>query len=599
MKKTYLFLYALIICIICLPISISAQAEQEKIKQVENGLSTYHKIKGEPTWTIEERMAHYGVPGMSVAVIHNHKLAWAKTYGYVDKEKSAPVTDKTLFQAASISKPVSAYAALRLVEAGQLDLNANVNQYLKSWQIPDNEFTKDEKVTLERLVSHKAGLTVHGFLGYSTDLEVPSLIQLLDGQKPANSAAIRVDKVPGGEMRYSGGGYCVMQQMMIDVTGKTYPAIIKDNVLDPIGMTQSTFAQPLPADMLKLAATGYVPNGSMVKGKRHTYPEMAAAGLWTNAAELAKFVIDLQQTLGAKSEQVLSTKMAHKMVTPVEGDFIGLGIFLRDGRFGHGGWNEGFSSDMTGHIKNGYGVVVMLNANQPDLINEVRDAVSRVYEWDNGAPTHDKLAFTQAEIDRISETYNYSFDDQITVYGEGDKVFLKYLVGSPQELIKVADNTYVRRERRSVIQFSNDPSNDEPSLVFLPETENGNLEYKNVKLNGGEKLAIEYLLNGQFEKALSMYQAKKNEDPDFRHTQEQYINSLGYQYLGNDNIDAALEIFKLNVALYPEAFNVYDSLAEVYMMKEQKKLAIKHYKKSLDLNPKNDNAVRMLAKLEK
>jgi len=314
MNKQHPIFLTLFFCLLNLSNWAIAQPETtlEKITQVENGLSTHHQIKGEPTWTIAERMAHYGVPGMSIAVVHNYKIAWTKTYGYVNKEKSAPVTENTLFQAASISKPVSAYAALQMVQGGKLDLDKNVNQYLTSWQVPDNEFTAKEKVTLKHLVSHKAGLTVHGFWGYSTDLAVPSLVQLLDGKTPANSAPIRVDKVPGGKMRYSGGGYCIMQQMMIDVAGKTYPEIMQEKVLGPIGMTKSTFAQPLPEEKLKYAATGYVPNGSMTKGKRHTYPEMAAAGLWTNAAELAKFIIDLQQTLKGNSAKVLSQAMAKK-----------------------------------------------------------------------------------------------------------------------------------------------------------------------------------------------------------------------------------------------------------------------------------------------
>jgi len=162
MNKKHPIFLVLTFCIFNLSNWATAQTETtfDKIKRVENGLSTYHQIKNEPTWTIAERMEHYGVPGMSIAVVYDHKIAWTKTYGYVDKEKSEPVTQNTLFQAASISKPVSAYAALRLVEAGKLDLDKNVNQYLKSWYVPDNEFTKIEKVTLKRLVSHKAGLTV-------------------------------------------------------------------------------------------------------------------------------------------------------------------------------------------------------------------------------------------------------------------------------------------------------------------------------------------------------------------------------------------------------------------------------------------------------
>ena len=599
-KKHQLFLLP-ILCLLSLSNWAIAQTEttSEKIKQVENGLSTYHQIKGEPTWTIAERMEHYGVPGMSIAVVHDYKVAWTKTYGHVDKEKSAPVTENTLFQAASISKPVSAYAALQMVEAGKLDLDKNVNQYLSSWYVPDNEFTTKEKVTLKHLVSHKAGLTVHGFWGYSTDLKVPSLVLLLDGKEPANSNPIRVDKVPGGAMRYSGGGYCVMQQMMIDVSQKTYPEIMQERVLSPISMNKSTFAQPLPDSKLKYAATGYVPNGSMTKGKRHTYPEMAAAGLWTNAEELAKFIIDLQQTLKGNSTKVLSQAMAQKMVTPVEGDFIGLGIFLRDGRFGHGGWNEGFSSDLTGHLEDGYGVVVMINANQPDFIDEVANAVGRVYNWDKSAPIHEKLAFTPAEIARIAGKYAYSFDENITIYAENDKVFLKYLSSAPQELIKVADNNYVRRDRKASIQFLSSPFNSQPSLVFSPEKEGDELDFKNVRLVKGEKLGMELLLEGNFKEALAIYQAKKKEQPNFRPAHEERINNIGYQYLGKNNMDAAIQIFKLNVALHPEAFNTYDSLGEVYMLKGEKELAIKNYEKSLALNPKNDNAVKMLKELEK
>ena len=602
MKRNYPIFFLIITLVLgSFQFSIAqTKAAEAKIKQVENGLSNYHQIKSEPTWTIAERMEHYGVPGMSVAVIHDYKVAWTKTYGVVNKETKEPVTENTLFQAASISKPVSAYAALSLVEAGKLDLDKNVNQFLTSFYVPDNDFTKEEKVNLKHIVSHKAGLTVHGFLGYSPGLKVPTLVQLLEGEKPANSPAILVDKVPGGSMRYSGGGYCVMQQMMIDIEKKSFPEIMQAQVLGPIGMTKSTFAQPLPAEKLKLAATGYVPDGSMTKGERHTYPEMAAAGLWTNAAELAKFVIDLQQTLKGNSEKVLTQAMAKQMVTPVEGDFIGLGIFLRDGRFGHGGWNEGFSSDLTGHLEDGYGVVVMINANQPAFIDEVTNAVARVYNWEKSAPQpHEKLAFRDKEIARISGKYAYEFDENITVYAEDGKVFLKYLTNpAPEELIKVAENTYVRRSRKAVIQFLNDPLKTDQSLVFLPEKEGEALDYKNVRVDAAEKLGIEWLMEGNLEKAVAIYQQKKQEQPNFMPAHEEYINRGGYQAMGNGNLDLALNIFKLNVALHPKAYNTYDSLGEAYMKKGEKELAIKNYKKSLELNPKNNNATEMLKNMK-
>jgi CubicO group peptidase (beta-lactamase class C family) len=202
------------------------------------------------------------------------------------------------------------------VEEGKISLDSNVNNYLKSWKLPDNEFTKNKKVALKHLLSHTGGLTVHGFLGYSPDLPVPSLLQVLDGEQPANSPAIRVDKVPDESFRYSGGGYTIMQQMLIDIEGKDFPSITKEKVLQPLGMIHSTYQQPLPPDLLKLAATGYLPDGSMTKGKRHTYPEMAAAGLWTTAEDLALFAIDIQKSLKGEGG-VLSKTMVEKMLTPV------------------------------------------------------------------------------------------------------------------------------------------------------------------------------------------------------------------------------------------------------------------------------------------
>lgn len=572
----------------------------DKIKQIENGLSHYHQIKGEPTWTIADRMEHYGVPGMSIAVIRDYKIAWTKTYGVKNKETNEPITENTLFQAASISKPVSSYAALSLVEAGKLDLDKNINDYLTSWQVPDNEFTKDEKVTLKHLVSHKAGLTVHGFLGYAPDLKVPTLVQVLDGVAPANSSAIRVNKTPGGKMRYSGGGYCVLQQTMIDVTGNTFPIIMQEQVLTPLGMSKSTFEQPLSAEKIQKAATGYLPDGTMVKGERHTYPEMAAAGLWTNAAELAKFVIDLQESLQGKSEKVLSSSMAKKMVTSIEDDFLGLGIFLKHNTFGHGGWNEGFSSDMRGHIKDGYGVIVMINANQPAFINEVMTSVSRVYAWEESAPApHEPLSFTSDEIQQISGKYELGFDDNMTIYQDGDKVFLKYLSNtSPQELIKIAENTYVRREKSEVIQFLKESENDELSLVFLSTKDTDVLDYNKKTTQDTKKLGIEYLLEGELEKALAIYQNKKKEHPEMREVQENHLNSLGYEYLGKENLEVAIQLFRLNVALYPDSFNTYDSLGEAYALKGNTTLAIKNYEKSVVLNPQNQHGLDMIKKLK-
>jgi CubicO group peptidase (beta-lactamase class C family) len=255
------------------------------------------------------------VPGLSLAVIEGGKIVKAKGYGLTVKGGDIPVTATTLFQAGSISKPVSALAALRLVDEGKLSLDRDVNASLKTWKVPDNQFTKDKKVTLRGILSHSAGLTVHGFPAYATDAPIPTLVQVLNGETPANTAPIRVDIPPGTEERYSGGGYTVAQQMIIDVTGKSFPQFMQETVLGPLEMRSSTFEQPLPAEKAKITATAHSLDRSPVKGKWHIYPEMAAAGLWTNPSDLARFAIGVQDALSDKSRKTVSQKMARQMLT--------------------------------------------------------------------------------------------------------------------------------------------------------------------------------------------------------------------------------------------------------------------------------------------
>ena len=228
------------------------------------------------------------VAGLSLAIIQDGKIVKARGYGVTERSGDSPVTTATLFQAGSISKSVSALGALRLVEQSKLALDEDVNARLVTWKVPVNEFTKEKKVTLRGLLSHTAGLTVHGFPGYATDDPVPTVVQILDGAKPANTKPIRVDFVPGSQWRYSGGGYTVMQQMIVDVTGAPFPRFMREAVLGPLAMKDSTFEQPLPAGTAKQTASGHVGDRSPVKGRWHIYPEMAAAGLWTTPSDLVR-----------------------------------------------------------------------------------------------------------------------------------------------------------------------------------------------------------------------------------------------------------------------------------------------------------------------
>jgi CubicO group peptidase (beta-lactamase class C family) len=237
---------------------------------------------------LQELMKMYRVPAVSVAVIDNFQIDWAKAYGVTDPGGTNPATTKTLFQAGSISKPVASAAALYLVAQRKLSLDEDMNQKLISWKVPENEFTKEQKVTLRRLLSHSSGANVEsGFGGYDIDEPLPTLKQILKGEKPANNGPIRVDFVPGSRCRYSNGAFAIVQQLLIDVTGKPFPLLMRELVLEKIGMADSTFEQPLPPERAVFATSGTYPDGTTMHGKWHVYPEMAAAGLWTTPTDLA------------------------------------------------------------------------------------------------------------------------------------------------------------------------------------------------------------------------------------------------------------------------------------------------------------------------
>src|SRR5215469_16449796 len=269
----------------------SSRPASERLRRVEQ---TTVELQAEPgqartRLSIPELMKAFNVAGLSLAVIENYKIVDVKAYGVIAPGSTTPVTPKTLFQAGSISKPVAAAGALSLVQQGKLSLDEDVNKKLTSWKVPENEFTQTEKVTLRRLMSHTAGLTVHGFPGYNVHDPLPTLVQIFNGEKPANTAPIRVDTVPGTKERYSGGGITIEQQLMIDVTGKPFPALMRQTVLDKIGMSDSSYEQPLPPARAAMTAGGGYGDGKAVPGKWHVYPEMAAAGLWTTPTDLAKF----------------------------------------------------------------------------------------------------------------------------------------------------------------------------------------------------------------------------------------------------------------------------------------------------------------------
>ena len=387
-RLIFIFLIALTDTISLKAQNIKYPADIEgKITQVENNLSGWVHTGSNDTWTITDRMKKYRINGVSIAVIHNYKIEWAKGYGFADVAENRPVTETTLFQAASISKSLNGVGILKLAQEKKLDLNIDINKYLITWKFPYDEKSNNKKITLTNLLSHTAGLTVHGFPGYAKGEILPTLPQILDGQKPANTEAVRSSGEPGRNVIYSGGGVTISQMIIMDVTKQPYNIFMQKNVLDPLGMTGSSYSQPPSDEKTKILATGYRSDGKEIPGKFHIYPEQAAAGLWTNPVDLCKYIIETQLSYKGQSAKVLTPEMTRLRLTPVLED-AALGVFVSSRvtgsskYFTHNGGNEGFQCIAIGNLDDGEGVVIMTNSDNGSLLcEEIVNSVSTIYKW--------------------------------------------------------------------------------------------------------------------------------------------------------------------------------------------------------------------------
>jgi CubicO group peptidase (beta-lactamase class C family) len=427
-------------------------AIEARIKRVENGLLPPARIKGEPTSGMKllDRMQFYKAPAVSIAVINDGRLEWARAYGTREGGGKVATTVTTVFQAASLSKPVTAMAALSLVQQGKLDLDADVNGSLKSWQVPESEFTKTQKVTLRRILSHTAGLTVPGFLGYAADAPLPTLTQILDGKPAANSQPVRVDMTPGSKFRYAGGGYVVLQQLLTDVTGKSFPNLLDQLVLKKLGMDHSSFLEP-PPQLEDDMAAGHLPDGQVIKGGHYRYPELAPAGLWTTPTDLAKLVLEIQNSLHGKSEKVLSREMTQQMLTP-QIENSGLGLFIdgtdRARRFSHSGSNVGFKSYLVGYFDSGQGAVVMTNSeNGSQLLLEILRSIAAEYGWPDYRPKERVIAKIDPSIyDAYVGEYEVAPGLILTVTKEGDKLFSQSPGQPRSEMLPESETNFFLRD---------------------------------------------------------------------------------------------------------------------------------------------------------
>jgi CubicO group peptidase (beta-lactamase class C family) len=433
-----------------------------------------------PPQTLAERMSHLATPGVSVAVIDDFEVDWSRGFGKLTPGANVEVTSTTLFQVGSISKPVFALAVMRLVEAGRLELDVDVNSYLTSWRVPANDGWMP-RITLRQLLSHTAGTTVHGFPGYPVTGPRPTVPQVLDGDPPANNQPIVVDLLPGTQFRYSGGGTTIAQQVVLDVMSRPFADLMRELILDPLGMTDSTFEQPLPAAMAARASTAHPWNAAQTPGGWHVYPEMAAAGLWTTAADLARLGTQVMRTLrGDRSTLGLKQGTVAEMLRPqlpdqkIGQDFVGLGWFCTgkddEFQFGHQGQNEGYLAEMKLYPAYGRGAVVMNNSIQGwPLRGEIIKAIGREYGWPTAA------AIPEAATVPSGTDYSgrYSNPD-----------------GAAFEVVQAAEGLFLQFGRQKPIPLK--PTSDGE---FLATAVNLRVRFENT--NAGRPIAMTVLLSGK------------------------------------------------------------------------------------------------------
>ncbi len=455
------------------PVNYMAVIEGAQASAGPNGLGAM---------TLEELMERFGVPGVSVAVIRDFEIHWAKGYGIADVETGQTVDTETMFQAASISKPVAAMGVLRAVQDGLFTLDDDINDILESWTLDGGEFTRDRSVTPRSLTSHTSGLgDAFGFPGYDPSDPLPTVVQILDGHELSNVGPVFMERPPMSFMEYSGGGAIVMQQALSDARGRPFADIMRDDVLLPIGMVNSSYEQPIAPERDRNAARAHDGQGRSRGSKWHVYPAMAAAGLWTTATDLARFAIEVQKSAIGESNRVLSRTTVQEMLSPVGVGQFAVGFSIsRMGEgwyFSHGGSNWGFRATLLAHKVKGYGLAIMTNADQGGaLAAEVSRRIQVAYDWDSRAQPvprgyAPRVERTEVEVAvDVLETYvgEYEMSPElsIAVTLEGGGLFVQPTGQSRVPVFAESETKFFLRAGNAQVSFTKDASGAVTGMIL-------------------------------------------------------------------------------------------------------------------------------------
>ena len=597
-KNVYLFL----ITILLISESLVGEPQDSNLIAKHNTI-TKIPINDGDTLSVQELMTQKGLKGLSVAVFENYKIIWAETWG--TKYDTVLLDLNTAFSTASISKPITATLCAILEEKELIDLTVPVDNYLKRWKIPDNQYTLETEVTLEHLLSHTAGTTQHGFTDFYEGDKIPSIVESVQGKLPRYNEEISFIFKPGSNWKYSGGGYTVAMMALEDHLGKSLAELAQEYIFTPLNMQNTTMKQPNEKGFLENVAMAHDDQGRIIKTGIPITPQVSASGMWSTPTDMAIFLIEIQKALNGQKTEVISEKVAKRITNIVTLKVMrgwSLGWERRYGYgnldwFSHGGANTGIGGHIYATMKEGKGIVMFgngPNAVRIPIIDKFRDNIIRTHQWGKQLEWKNVQELPDLLSKKIKGRYqDINFGEVFEIKELDGKLYVpKFWNGVRNNLIYIGNDTFITNEIPGKFKFIH--ANDGVRIQYSRGSQvPPEVMYKEVV----GKLPYEIALENNYSEALSAYQSLKSNNPQSYMVQESTINSFGYQQLGQKKYDIAILIFKINTELYPSSANTFDSLGEAYMVKGDTLNAIKYYNKSLELNPNNNNAKEMIDKM--
>ncbi len=596
---------ALNICLIAVLFFVSCSKPDQKDYSVKkrNSISKIPTDNGDSI-SIQDLMKQRGLKGLSVAVFEDYNIIWSDTWGL--KHDSVPLDKNTAFSTASISKPITATLFAILEEKGQIDLKVPVNNYLKRWKIPENAYTKEVDITLEHLLSHTAGTTQHGFTDFYEGDVVPSILESVQGKLPAyNNEEIDILFKPGSNWKYSGGGYTIAMMALEDHLGKSLADLAQEYIFAPLNLQNTTMKQPNEPGFLENVAKAHNDQGKIISTGIPITPQVSASGLWSTPSDMAMILIEIQKALNGLESKII-TKNVAKRITDIVTLKVMRGWSLGWDRraaygnldwFSHGGANTGIGGHVYATMKGGKGIALFGNGPNSiriPILDQLRDNIIKSHQWTLPLDTSNKKELPASLISKIKGRYqDLNFGEIFELKEENGEMYIPVFFGGKRnKLVYVGDNSFITNEVSGKLKFIDRNNTIEIEYSKGPQVPSVIL-FEMIKGKTPSELALE----NKCEEALAAYKELKSKIPQNMIVQESTINSFGYQQLNQEKYDIALCIFKINTELYPNSANVFDSLAEAYMLSGDKTNAIKFYKKSLELNPKNSNAIDMINKM--